>query len=166
MTMLRSGLALIVLGALLAACSGSGAASGDASAGSNIYRTDLGTSSRVHLTTTTDEALLNRYGYRYQRRVDTTEDIRFETEWKALSVTEDERAQGYTQARTQITITARPRSRSGGAARTYSARFVAETQLQKLGSTVWEEVPLTPEREEYIREIADFLETEFRAGLM
>ena len=165
MTMLRSGLALLVLGALLAACSGAGAAADD-DRGSNIYRTDLGTSSRAHLTRTADEALLNRYGYRFERRVDTVEDIRFETEWKALSVTEDERAQGYTQARTRITITARPRSRSGGAARTYSARFVATTQLQKLGSTIWEEVPLTPEREEYIREIADYLETEFRAGLM
>ena len=79
-----------------------------------------------------------------ERRVDTSEDIRYETQWKQHPATQDEQAQGYSFARTRITITARPRSRASGTAATYSARFVAETELRTQSGLDWVKMPMTP----------------------
>ena len=161
---IRFSFIVVLCCALLAGCSGSGSSAGS-DTGSSSMRANLGTSSRDHLTRTSEEALLTRYGYRLQRRVDTTEDIRLETEWKDLSATRDEQAQGYSFARVRITITARPRSRSGGGARTYSARLVAECQVRRVDGVDWMDMPISPERRIYLDEIVDYLENEFKGGV-
>lgn len=155
---------VVLVCVVLAGCSGAGESASSGS-GSSTLRENLGTSSRSHIVRTSEEALLTRYGYRFQRRVDTTEDIRLETEWKDLTATGDEQAQGYSFARVRITITARPRSRSGGGAQTYSARLVAECQVRRVDGVDWVDTPMTAMREEYIKEIANYLENEFKAGV-
>ena len=147
---------------VLAGCSGSGES---ASGGSSSIRESLGTSSRDHITRTSEEALLTRYGYRLQRRVDSAEDIRLETEWKDLTATADEQAQGYSFARVRITITARPRSRAGGGAQTYSARLLAECQVRRIDGIDWMDEPITAERADYIEGIVEYLENEFKGGV-
>jgi len=149
----------------LSACSGP---SSDGSRNSSsIFRSNLGSSNRAHIVATAQDALLTRYGYRFNREVNTAEDVRLETSWKDLTPFGDELATGYTEARLRLTITARPRNRSGGGTgSTYSSRIEAEFEARVSNGGNWEAVPITPEREEYLEEIADFLENEFKAGVM
>ncbi len=162
MLKLRYGM-LLLAAAWLVGCSGSGASAGQGNEG--VYRDNLGTADPQTLIEDTREALLTRYGFRLEREVTSTEDVRFETEWKEESALEDERAQGATHARTRITITARPRNRSTSIAQSYSVRFVAETEVRKLGYDVWEMAPMTPMRLDYIQQISTFLKSEYRTAL-
>ena len=148
---------------LVAACSGSGAASDQGGSESASMRTTLGTSTRDHIVRTTDEVLLNRYGFRFNRRVDTAEDVRLETSWKDVIPMDDEQAQAFTSVRVRITVTSRPRSRSGGTP-TYSARFQADV-LGRGEGLDWVELPITAQRRAYLREITDLLENEFKGGV-
>lgn len=153
---------LLMAGGLLAGCSGSNTGGGG---GSDVYRQNLGTADRITLVEGTRDALLVRYGFQLEREVTSSEDVRFETEWKEESSLEDERAAGYTHARTRITITARPRNRSTSVAQSYAVRFVAETEVREIGSEVWQSVPMTPMRLDYIRQISTFLKTEYATAL-
>ncbi len=150
--------ALLILVVVFTGCSGSsGSATGGS--GSNTYRTSFAATTGETIVRVANEALLTRYGYRFQREVATSEDILYETEWKDQAALRDEQAQGYSFARTRITITARPRNRASGVA-TFSSRFVAETELRSQGGIDWVKMPMTEMREEYIKEIADYFKNE------
>lgn len=148
----------------LGACSGPGS-EGDRAASSTL-RFNLGTSARNHIVTTTEDALLTRYGYRLNRRVDTAEDVRLETSWKEVAALEEEQLAGYTQVRVRVSVTARPRSRAGGTGSTFAARMIAECEGQLAVGGNWVDVPIMSEREAYFDEIADYLENEFKGGVM
>jgi hypothetical protein len=150
-------------GGLLAGCSGSNAAGGGGAGGE--YRQNLGTADRTTLIEDTREALLTRYGFRLEREVTSSEDVRYETEWKEESALDDERAAGYTHARTRILVTARPRNRSTSLAQSYAVRFEATNEVREFGSDVWQEAPMTPMRLDYIKQIATFLKTEYSTAL-
>ncbi|MDE2827853.1 MAG: hypothetical protein OXL40_11195 [Bacteroidota bacterium] len=158
-TILALGIALF-----LGACSGPGS-EGDR-APSSTLRFNLGTSARNHIVTTAENALLTRYGYRLDRRVDTAEDVRLETSWKAVNALEEEQLAGYSQVRVRVSVTARPRSRAGGTGSTFAARMVAECEGQLAGGGNWVEVPIMSGREAYFEEIAEYLENEFKGGVM
>ncbi|MFK7844305.1 MAG: hypothetical protein AB8G77_03315 [Rhodothermales bacterium] len=144
---------------LLVGCSGSGGAS---SSVDNTVRENLGAFPRINIVSTTDEALQIRYGYSFTRRVETGEDIYFETEWKDVITFDDEREQGVDFVRVRIFLTARPRNRSAGSLASYATTFRAEV-LQRVNMTgVWTEKDMSPERKEYIKEIANYMETELR----
>ncbi len=162
--MLRTILSFLALIFVLSACSGPNSNTGS-NAGS-ILRSNLGSSARSHIVTTAQDALLTRYGYRFNREVNTVEDVRFETSWKDLTLLGDEQAAGYIEVRVRITITARPRNRAAGTGATFSSRFEAEFEAIVTSGGNYQPVPITPEREEYILEIADYLENEFKAGVM
>jgi len=127
---------------------------------------NLGTSGRNHIVTTVEDALLSRYGFRFNRQENTTEDIRFETLWKEIPIMSDETSAGYTDIRLRIMVNARPRSRATGTASTYSTRMEVECEATLTVGGNYQPVPITPEREEYIQEIADYLENEFKAEVM
>lgn len=148
----------------LGACSGPGS-EGDRAASSTL-RFNLGTSARNHIVTTAEDALLTRYGYRLNRRVDTAEDVRLETSWKEVAALEEEQLAGYTQVRVRVSVTARPRSRAGGTGSTFAARMIAECEGQLAVGGNWVDVPIMSEREAYFDEIADYLENEFKGGVM
>ncbi len=149
---------------ILSACSGPGSESGRTP--DTIFRDNLGTSGRGHIVSTSQDALITRYGYRFNREVNTAEDVRLETSWKDVSPFADELESGYTEVRIRIVVSARPRSRALGTASTYTARFEAEFESRLVVGGDWEPIPMTPEREAYIEEIADYLENEFKAGVM
>jgi len=148
----------------LSACSGSSSDGGHST--DNILRYSLGTSARNHIVSTAQDALLTRYGYRLNREVNTAEDIRLETSWKDVVTFADEKAAGYREARPRIMVNARPRSRVAGTTSTFSARMEAEFEAQLAVGTDWVPVVITAERGTYLNEIADYLENEFKAGVM
>ena len=147
---------------LLNACSGPGAGRSDSSS----MRFNLGTSVRNHIVLTAEDALLTRYGYRLDRKVDTPEDVRLETSWKDIPLLTDERSAGYREVRLRVLLNARPRNRAAGIANTFTARMIVECEGRTSIGGDWTAVPITPEREDYFREIADYLENEFKAGVM
>lgn len=149
---------------IVSSCSGPGADGGRAAESS--LRFNLGTSARSHIVATTEDAFLSRYGYRLNRQVDTAEDVRMETSWKDVTTLADEQAAGYLEARVRIFITARPRNRASGTGSTYTARMIIEYEARVSISGDWEQVPITPEREAYIKDIAEYLENEFKGGVM
>lgn len=131
----------------------------------NAYRQSVGSASRADVVAKTTEILQTRYAYRFERQVDSNEDIRLETQWRDLTPTEDERALGITAARSRIMVTARPRNRTSGLGNTYSVTFLGEVEARTMENTLWLPIALTDERKEYYREIYKYLETELRTGL-
>lgn len=148
----------------VSACSGPGA-DGER-AGDSTFRYNLGTSASWHIVSTSQDALLTRYGYRFDREVNTAEDIRLETSWRDLTTFADEQDAGYVEARVRIFVNARPRNRAVGNASTFSARMEAEFEARLSMGGDWEPVVITAEREAYLDEIAKYLENEFKAGVM
>ena len=140
-------------------CGGSGAAS---SRVQNTFRENIGAHPAANIVSTTDDALQVRYGYRFTRRVETGEDIYYETEWKDISALEDERANGVDFVRVKIYVSARPRNRSAGTLASYTTTFRAEVLSRVNMSGEWTEMDLTPEREAYLEEIAGYMENELR----
>ena len=149
---------------LVSACSGPGSDTGRAE--DSTFRYNLGTSARWHIVSTAQDALLSRYGYRFNREVNTAEDVRLETSWREVTIFADEQAAGYVEARVRIFVNARPRNRAAGNAGTFSARMEAEIEAQLSVGGNWQRVPITAEREAYLDEIASYLENEFKAGVM
>ncbi len=154
----------LCFGLLVSACSGPGASS-ERDANSSL-RFNLGTSARVHIVVTAEDAFLTRYGYRLNRQVNTAEDVRIETSWRDVTPSADEQAAGYSEVRVRVFMSARPRSRAGGMASTFTARMEVECEARIMAGGDWQPVSITEEREAYFQEIADFLENEFKAGVM
>ena len=164
MKTVKESLVVCVALLLLVGCSGAGSSTNGE--GSSTIRVALPSSSHGHIVTIIPNALQTRYGYRLERNVVTTEDIRFETAWKSFSATPEEMQAGFGEVLVRITITARPRGRAGGSTgTTYTPRFVAEIVGTTTGSGERMEMPFSSQREEEIREIIDYLDNEFRAGV-
>lgn len=157
---LRPILAMMLASLMVSACASTGN-----TARQGVIRANLGTAPRNVLISETLDALTSRYGFLMLRQVIDTEDIRFETDWKAESSLPDERAAGYTHARTKITVTARPRNRSNSGAQNLAVTFLAETQVQAFGMDVWESPPPSDDREEFIDEIATHLRRAYQTTL-
>ncbi len=155
---------ILSFGILMSACSGP-SANGEREANSSL-RFNLGTSGRGHIVTTAEDALLTRYGYRLNRQVNTAEDVRIETSWRDVSPLADEQTAGYSEVRIRIFLSARPRSRAVGTAGTFTARMEVECEAQLMVGEDWQPVSITAAREAYFQEIADYLENEFKAGVM
>ena len=150
---------LLFAATILAGCSGSGTNATGGERVRNTVRASLGTSTANHIIRVADEALMTRYGYRFERRVETAEDIRLESSWKELSATDDEKAVGIGFARVRITIRARPRGRGAG---TYVASFHAEVEGRSPVAGVWKEIAVTEGREDYLKELITYFENEFK----
>jgi hypothetical protein len=153
-------LALLLAPLLLSACASSGG-----SARQGMVRSNLGTAPRNVLISVTPEALVTRYGYLMLRQVIDTEDIRFETDWKEESALADERALGNTHGRTKITVTARPRNRSGSGAQNLAVTFVAESQVLPFGNDVWVSAEPTAERKDYLNQISGYLRRTYQTTM-
>ena len=160
--MLRSIATLASLAILLLqiGCSGAGSS---ARSGSS-YRESLGTTSRAQIFKTTDEILLRKYQFQFERQVDSAEDVYIETRWRDAVTLDDEQALGYAFVRTRIILTARPRNRSPGTLQTYSVTFRAECMVRRLVGD-WETVALTAGRKAHLRDIARELKTDMTTGV-
>lgn len=148
---------LLTLVVLSTGCSGAMSSSQQ-----GVYTENLGTTTRPDVEREAPEVLASRYGYRFDRRVETDEDIRYITQWTEHTPLEDEEVQGVTSVRTRLFVTARPKNRT---ANTYRARFRAECEVQKEGSPEWVTAELTEMRRDYIEEIADYLGNQLTSGV-
>lgn len=128
----------------------------------NTFRANLGAHPANNIVSVADEALQVRYGYRFTRRVESGEDIYFETEWKDETALDDERALGIDFVRLKIWLTARPRNRLPGASASFTTTFRAEVESRINMTGEWTELDLSPQREEYFDEIARYIENELR----
>ena len=111
-----------------------------------------------------DDIVGRKNQYEFERRVDTMEDVYVETQWQDHSPLEDERAQGYSFARTRIIITARPRNRSPGNLQSFSVTFRAEC-LVRTETGDWVVVPMTAMRKSHLRGIADEVKADIVTGI-
>jgi len=143
-------------------CSGAGAGAEGGERVRNTVRASLGTSTASHIISSTDDVLMSRNGYQFERRVETGEDIRLITTWRELPATDDERAMGYGYARVRITLSARPRDRTAG---TYSATFNAEVEGRGPTNDIWQKIAVTEERNGYLKDLISTLENEFKGGV-
>ncbi len=159
---MRIFIGLVVSVLMLAGCSGSGASADSGERVRNSIRASLGTSTADHIIRVADDALLNRYGYQFERRIETAEDVRLETSWKELPATNDEKALGFGFARIRITVRARPRDRSAG---TYSATLNAEVEGRGPVEDIWSKIPVTEGRDVYLKELISHFENEFKGGV-
>lgn len=150
--------AIIVFVALtLVGCAGTSSVSRQ-----GVFQEELGTTTRNDVEREAREVLVSRYGFRMDRTVSTQEDIRYVTMWAEDTPFSDEQAQGITNVRTRILLTARPKNRTS---RTYRARYRAEYEVQRQGNGSWERAEVTEMREDYLAEIAEYLETQLTSGV-
>ena len=150
--------AFFLMIALLAGCAGSGSST----RASNTYRENLGAYPPGNIVRTLDEALQTRYGYRFARQEESVQDIYYETDWRDLQATDDERAIGIDMVRIRIIVNCRPRNRSASTAMSFAATFRAEVLSRVNMTGVYEPVDMTPERELYFEEITEFIKTELQ----
>ncbi len=160
--MLRSIATLGILSILVLQVGCSGA--GSSTSSSNSFRESLGSTSPAQLQKSIGDIVQRKYQYQLERETYSSEDIYVETRWRDDGATDDERAQGYSFARTRIIITARPRNRTGGAARTVSVTFRAECLLRGAAGD-WMVAPMTAARKTKLKEISIELKTEMTTGI-
>ena len=160
--MLRSIATLGLLSILLLQMGCSGASSSTSS--SSSLRESLGTTSSAQLEKSVEGVLLRKYQYQYERSTYTAEDIYIETRWRDEVALDDERAAGFSFARTRIIITARPRNRTPGTSQTVAVTFRAECLLRGPAGD-WIRAPITAARKARLREISVELKNELTTGL-
>lgn len=128
-----------------------------------VFRERLGSTSSTEAVNQIREALQVRYSYSLDREVVSEEEIRFLTTWKEHTPFSDEESKGITACRTRIEVQARPKDRIGGNIRQYTVHLEADYQTKTNGGE-WKTEEITESREEYLQEIADYMENEFKGG--
>lgn len=157
---MRSHTAVLLLagfGLLFTGCVGSGMST------SGTYRETIGTSTRSNVQNTVPQILTSQYGYRFDRTIDRSGYMRYFTTWKQHSLFQDEREKGFTDARSRIEVTARPRDRAAG---TYTVDFKVEYRVQKENTAEWVAAEIPPRRQEYIDGIYQDLADDLTSGVM
>ena len=142
-----------------------GCVASSATSDTNNYRKRIGTAAPNDVVRETEQTLVSRYGYRFDRKVTTSEDMRFITQWNQHSPMMDEQAKNVSACRTRIRVSARPKNRSGAEIRTYTVIMEADYQVQKQGSPEWITMAMPESRVEYVDEIADRLEQQVAGGV-
>jgi hypothetical protein len=142
---------LVLLGAFsLNAC-----ASG---AGSALYRKEVGTASGRDALRVI-QSVAQQYTYEIES-VDTTRDVRVETEWLKRRPFEDESAMGIEDAETRLMIVGRPRG-SSVLGTSYSVMLTVENRLRVQGSAAWNESLNTAMFKAYADRIANTMKEWF-----
>ena len=154
--------------ALIAACTvlqGCAAGGGGHEKYRNITRS-AGEGSLINVYEKTSR-ILNRYHYETVRQEESQQLIYYETNWRYRIPFDDERNRGVVEARTRLTVKARPRRAAAmaGASNMYIVQVVAENLVQMDKDGRWIQMPNTEEYKSYIKEIAKALENELRMSL-
>ena len=105
-------------------------------AGSALYRKEVGSASGRDALRVI-ESVAQQYTYQIEA-VDTTRDIRVETEWLKRRPFEDESAMGIEDAETRLTVVGRPRG-STVLGTNYSVMLTVENRLRVQGTSAWNE---------------------------
>lgn len=111
--------------------------------------------------------MLDRFQYEIVRTENSGQMAFYQTNWKYRIPFDDERAVGIVQARTRLTIRARPRrvATTAGSSNLYMVRMEAENMVMFEDSEIWTVTPNTSEYVQYVRTLAKDLENELRMTL-
>jgi hypothetical protein len=133
------------------------------------YESDLGRASRLQIDETVPR-ILNRYAYEVERIDENISSYYLLTLWKWREPLDDEVALGFTEARTRITIEARPITSSRGdpagvvqSPSIWRVRLRAENRLRRPMGSDWEEPELTDMFTEYMDRVAQDIKTLFES---
>ena len=111
--------------------------------------------------------ILDRFQYEIVRQENSAYMAFYETNWKYRLPFDDERAIGVVQARTRLTVRARPRrvATTAGTSNLYMVKMEAENMVLFADNGAWNVTPNTEEYMKYVRNIAKDLENELRMTL-
>ena len=111
--------------------------------------------------------ILNRYSYETVRREESQQLVYYQTSWKYRNPFDDELEKGVIEARTRLTVKARPRRTAtmAGASNMYAVQVVAENMVQMADTGEWTRMPNSEAYKAYIRDIAKTLENELRMSI-
>lgn len=123
-------------------------------------RRDMGRGTYQDARAAVEKILETKNRFTIQRFEENYNNIWFETEWNSPELLEDERAAGITEVRLRIVIDGRRSAND-----TFRLRFTATCESKRDGSAEWERLPVTPQREEYIRRILSDMDMEIRSGV-
>ena len=141
------------------------ASSGNGGGGVKNYLKNVGTATPLDVNQKTNR-ILQKYQYRVVRSQEDEYQMYFETDWRYRTPFEDELETGVVDARTRLTVTGKPRSRTGVAgADLYVVRVMAENEARYEGSQQWMRVPMSNMLVEYLDKISDDLKLELLQGI-
>ena len=127
-------------------------------AGSALYRKEVGTASGRDALRVI-ESVAQQYTYEIES-VDTTSQVRVETEWLKRRPFEDETALGIEDAETRLMVVGRPRG-SSTLGTAYSVMLTVENRLRVQGGASWNESLNTPMFKAYADRIANAMKEWF-----
>ena len=115
----------------------------------------------------TDKIIVNEYQFRMNRTEETNSSLYFETFWKNLEPNSVEKDAGITDVRLRIKVRSQKLRRGMDEFTVHNLTFTAELQGTTDNSTgSWNNIRITPEREDYIDTIFKDYEMEFKSGVM
>lgn len=112
--------------------------------------------------------ILTQYNFLIERTEEYGNAYHIETRWSVGPPTDDEALIGVYQTRIRVILRARAReisSRGNVANRMNQVTFTGESEVMFEGSNKWQKVPLSEERKNYFKQIAEDLKTEFNTGI-
>lgn len=117
----------------------------------------------------TQKILVNEYQYQIEDSNIGTSSIYYETSWKNVDMTKDEKKKGWSDVRVRFKI--RSRETRSGPTNTYtvhSLKFTGEVEAYKQlnGSSRWVMAEITPQRKDYLETIYSDFKLEFNTGSM
>lgn len=155
---------LVALGAVASVSCASASQRAAGGAELRSFQRDLGTAALTDVQRQVPR-VLNRHQYEIERDDASPSLLTIQTRWNARYPLQDEIERGVVQARTRLTLSARSRLRTGGAADVRVVALLAENMVLLADSTEWSRGFTTPMFEEYLDRIAEELRTELRAGI-
>lgn len=115
----------------------------------------------------TNKIIINEYQFQINRSEETNSSLYFETDWKTLQPTDDEKEAGITDVRMRIKIRTQKLRRGMDEYTVHNLRYTAELQgVTEDSNGDWVNIEITPNRDDFITEIYRDYETEFRSGVI
>ena len=113
--------------------------------------------------------LVGEYQYEIEETSESRSSLYYETSWKEVNLTEDEKERNLTNVRVRFKL--RSRETRSGPTNTYnvhSLKLTAEVESYQStnGSSNWVRAEITPQRRDYLENIYDDFKLEFDSGSM
>ena len=117
----------------------------------------------------TQKILVGEYQYELEETSESRSSMYYETSWKELNLTSDEKEKNISNVRVRFKL--RSRETRGGPTNTYnvhSLKLTAEVESYQTtnGSSNWVRAEITPQRRDYLENIYDDFKLEFDSGSM
>lgn len=115
----------------------------------------------------TNKIIINEHQFQINRSEETNSALYFETDWKTLRPTEEEETLGISDVRMRVKIRTQKIRRGMDEFEVHNLKYTAELQgITEESNGDWDNIEITPEREDFMTDIYKDFETEFRSGVM